>query len=198
VYLGLFSGHGISAVKLSASEGDSPWAYLGFLLRDHGALLVPIALGLPSLTRRLGNLQRAWFAGVGFALLGLVPLSVPAAKEPLYMAPALPFFYGFAALCLIAPDYTPARYLRIDRAAAKFSIAIACALVIASLSRVLAAHTEAVLLSLLHCAHVAIWTVPSFRVLQQKPVKPAIVACALLSLIVALAWLAAGSGALLR
>jgi dolichol-phosphate mannosyltransferase len=198
VYLGLFSGHGISAQKLSAlPDGASRWAYLGFLLRDHGALLVPIALGLPSLTRRLGGLQRAWFAAVAFALLGLVPLSVPAAKEPLYMAPALPFLYGFAALCLVAPDYTPARYARVDRASAKLSIAIACTLMIVSLVRVLGAHTEPTLLLLLHCAHVAIWTVPSFRVLQHKPIKPVIVGCAFVSLLLAFALLSQGAGTLL-
>jgi dolichol-phosphate mannosyltransferase len=190
VYLGLFSGHGISAQKLSASpELDSRWAYLGFLLRDHGALLIPIVLGLPSLTRRLGGLSRAWFAGVGFALLGLVPLSVPAAKEPLYMAPALPFLYGFAALSMIAPDYTPPRYARVDRGSAKFSLAIACVLLLASIVRVLGAHTEPTLLLLLHCAHVAIWTVPSFRVLAHKPIKPAIAACAFASLALSFALL---------
>jgi dolichol-phosphate mannosyltransferase len=192
VYLGLFSGRGISASKLSAAP-DSHWAYLGFLLHDHGALLVPIALGLPSLTRRLGNLQRAWFAAVTFALLGLVPLSVPAAKEPLYMAPALPFLYGFAALCLIAPDYTPPRHARVDRASAKFSIAIALALVVAAIARVLAAHTASALVPLLHCAHVAIWTVPSFRVVRHKPIKPAIAGCAFASLCIALALLAQGA-----
>ncbi len=196
VYLGLFSGRGVSAQKLSASpEAASRWAYLGFLLRDHGSLLVPIALGLASLTRRLGSLQRAWFAAVAFALLGLVPLSVPAWKEPLYMTPALPFLYGFAALCLVAPDYTPPRYARIDLASAKFSLVLAGALLIALFARVLGAPTGSGLPLLLQCAHVAIWTVPSFRVLARKPVKPAIVACALASLALSLALVADGAGA---
>jgi hypothetical protein len=167
------------------------------LLRDHGALLIPIALGLPSLTRRLGSLQRAWFCGVGFALLGLVPLSVPAAKEPLYLTPALPFLYGFAALCLIAPDYTPVRHARVDRGAAKFSLVLASALLFATVVRVLYAHTEPTLLLVLHCAHVAIWTVPSFRVLRHEPIKPAIVLCALASLLVSFALLSHGASALL-
>ena len=130
-------------------------------------------------------------------MLGLVPLSVPAAKEPLYMAPALPFVYGFAALCLIGPDYTPTRYVRVDRAAAKFSLAVAFALLFASLARVLGAHTESTLPLVLHCAHIAIWTVPSFRVLQHRPIKPAIVACALASLLVSFALLWQGAFSLL-
>ncbi|HEX6240370.1 MAG TPA: glycosyltransferase family 2 protein [Polyangiales bacterium] len=195
VYLGLFSGRGVSAAKLSASsEHTSSWAYLLWLIRDHGAFLVPLALGLPSLTRRLGTLQRAWFTGVGFALLALVPLSVPAGKEPLYMLPALPFLYGFVALAITAPDYTPARFSRIDRAAAKFSLLLA-ALLLAYWAVALggAAH-YARLAPLLHLAHVALWTAPSFRVLRQRPVKPVLAGCALVSLALAITLLCASPG----
>ena len=192
VYLGLFSGRGVSAVKLSASSGQtSAWAYLLWLIRDHGAFLVPLALGLPSLTRRLGTLQRAWFTGVGFALLALVPLSVPAGKEPLYMLPALPFLYGFVALTITAPDYTPARYARVDRASAKFSLLIAALLIAYWAVGAAGAQGGARLVPLLHLAHVALWTAPSFRVLSQKPVKPVLAACALLSLGLAVALLCA-------
>lgn len=191
VYLGLFSGSGVSAQKLSSqSFQDSPWAYLVWLIRDHGALLAPIALGLPSLTRRLGTLQRAWFTGVGSALLALVPLSVPAAKEPLYMTSALPFFYGFAALAITAPDYTPTRYLRVDRAAAKFSLLLAGALFVYWLVDAALAQPDARLPLILHVAHVALWTAPSFRVLARKPVKPVLAACALISLAISLSLLA--------
>lgn len=187
VYLGLFSGHGVSAPKLSAPEWQgSAWAYLVWLVRDHGALLAPIALGLPSLTRRLGTLQRAWFAGVSFALLSLVPLSVPAAKEPLYMAPVLPFFYGFAALAVAAPDHTPARYVRVDRSAARFSLLIALVIVGYWLW---AGALEASLRgpAILHVAHTALWTVPSFRVLRGKSTRTALGACAAVSLLLAVA-----------
>src|SRR5688572_24410109 len=134
-------------------------------------------------------MQRAWFTGVGSALLALVPLSVPAAKEPLYMLSALPFFYGFTALALTAPDYTPPRYQRVDRAAAKFSLLLAGAIAVYWLVDAFLAQPDARLPLILHLAHVALWTAPSFRVLARKPVKPVLAACALISLALALALL---------
>jgi dolichol-phosphate mannosyltransferase len=185
VYLGLFSGRGVTAPKLSSDRASaaSSWAYLGWLVRDHGALLAPIVLGLPAATRRMSRPRRALFAAIAGAVLGLVPLSVPVAKEPLYMAPILPFVYALAALTLVAPDRTPARYARVNRGAAKTSIAIA---LIASLPWVWGAlfgslAYPTIALSLLH---VAIWTVPSLRVLNQRSVAPTIVPCALASLLV--------------
>jgi hypothetical protein len=38
----------------------------------------------------------------------------------------------------------------------------------------------------LHLAHIALWTAPSFRVLQRKPIKPVVVGCALISMALAL------------
>ena len=182
VYLGLFSGRGVTAPKLSGDRAgaDSVWAYVGWLLRDHGALLAPLVLGLPAATRRMGRLRRSFFAASTFALLSLVPLSVPVAKEPLYMAPVLPFFYALVALSLVAVDRTPPRYARVNRGAAKFALAITAALVVACVFRATTAQTP-------HAALVAsggalIWSVPSLRVLAGRSVGPTILPCALASL----------------
>jgi hypothetical protein len=182
VYLGLFSGRGVTAPKLSAdgASAGSVWAYVGWLLRDHGALLAPLALGLPAATRRMGRLRRSFFAASVFALLALVPLSVPVAKEPLYMAPVLPFFYGLVALSLVAVDRTPPRYTRVNRGAAKLALAITAALLVACVFRAAAAQTPHV--ALLAGASALIWSVPSLRVLAQRSVGPTILPCALASL----------------
>ena len=192
VYLGLFSGHGATGPKLSGGSHDSMWAYLVWLVRDHGALLAPIVLGLPALTRRVGTLQKAWFSATGFALLAFVPLSVPAAKEPLYMAPVLPFFYAFAGLALTSPEHTPARYARVDRAAAKLSLVIAGGLAIYWAIVALSARGAA-LPAMLHLAHITVWTAPSFSVLREKPVNRAILPCALTSILLAALLTATGA-----
>jgi hypothetical protein len=183
VYLGLFSGRGVTAQKLSSDGASSAsvWAYLGWLMRDHGALLSPLVLGLAAATRRMGRLRRSFFVASAFALLALVPLSVPVAKEPLYMAPVLPFFYALAALSLVAVDRTPARYMRVNRGAAKLALTLAAALATAAVWRVLDAQqpTGEALVSL---AAVLIWTVPSVRVLSRRSVGPTILPCALASI----------------
>lgn len=183
VYLGLFTGHGVTAPKLSEHE-SSAFAYLGWLLRDHGALLAPLVLGLPAATRRMGRLRRAFFAAILFALLGLVPLSVPAAKEPLYMEPVLPFFYALAALSLVAVDRTPPRYQRVNHGAAQLSLVIAFVLTVALALGALFSAQPAVNMALA-LGPVAIWIVPSLRVLAQRSVGPTIMPCALASLVIA-------------
>jgi uncharacterized membrane protein SirB2 len=194
VYLGLFDGRGPSGAKLNASAGSaSMWAYLAWLLRDHGALLAPIVLGFPALTRRVGALQKAWFAAAGFALLAIVPLSVPAAKEPLYLAPVLPFFYAFAGLALTSPEHTPARHARVDRGAAKLSLLVAAGLGMYWAIAALSARGAALPPALLHLAHILVWTAPSFSVLRNRPVNRVILPCALISLVLAALLAATGS-----
>jgi hypothetical protein len=112
------------------------------------------------------------------ALLGLVPLSVPVAKEPLYMAPVLPFFYALVALALVAPDRTPARYARVNRGAARASLVVALALAVPWLARALFGALPAAAIAL-PLVQIAIWMVPSLRVLRARSVAPTIVPCAL-------------------
>jgi dolichol-phosphate mannosyltransferase len=193
VYLGLFSGHGVTASKLSSHEllaqpdsadPSSAWAYVGWLLRDHGALLAPLVLGLPAATRRMGRFRGATYAAIMGALLALVPLSVPAAKEPLYMAPVLPFLYALVALSLVAPDRAPPRYANVNRGAAQVSLVLAGALTFGWLWAALfqAVPAAAVALPL---AQIALWCAPSARALAGRSVAATILPCAVGSLLLA-------------
>jgi len=194
VYLGLFDGRGATGPKLNAGDSrDSVLAYVLWLLRDHGALIAPIVLGLPALTRRVGALQKAWFSATGFALLAIVPLSVPAAKEPLYLAPVLPFFYAFAGLALSSPEHTPARHARVDRAAAKLSLWLAAGLALHWVIVALSAPGAALPPAILHLAHIALWTAPSFSVLREKPVNRVVLPCALASVLLSVLLTATGA-----
>jgi hypothetical protein len=184
VYLGIFSGHGASGPKLSELGNGSPWDYARWLMRDHAALLGPIALGLPAFTRRMGVSRRAFSAAVFASLLALIPLSIPAAKEPLYMAPVLPFVYAFAALCLIAPDRTPRPYLRVNRGAARFALSVAALVILGNLLSALVEGERAWLELGARLSHACIWSVPSFRVLRGKDVGPSVVPCALGSFVI--------------
>jgi len=180
VYFGLFSGRGVTAAKLSqapAAPSPSAWDYLGWLLRDHGALLIPLCVGVPALTRRMNVSRRAFGAATFAAVLALVPLSIPVAKEPLYMAPMLPFVYALAGLTTVAPDRLPAHYSRVNRGAARFSLGVAAAL-LATWLLALAVQRVSMLEALGHAAHVLIWTLPSLRVLRGKRVAPVIAPCA--------------------
>jgi hypothetical protein len=93
----------------------------------------------------------------------------------------VPFLYVLVALSLVAPDRTPPRYERINRGAAQVSIVFAAGLVAFWLLSGLwgAAPVLAIALPLLQ---VAIWSVPSVRVLRGRSVAPAILPCALASL----------------
>lgn len=183
VYLGLFTGRGVTAPKLSsdAASASSPWAYVFWLVRDHGALLIPLTLGLPAATRRMSLARRSLAAAIVGALLALVPLSVPVAKEPLYMEPLLPFFYALVALALVAPDRTPPRYARVDQGAARVSLFVGLGMVALWGSTALREALPAVAVAL-PLAQLAIWTVPSLRVLARRSVGPVILPCALGSL----------------
>jgi dolichol-phosphate mannosyltransferase len=184
VYLGLFSGHGVTASKLSASpEGSSSvWAYVLWLARDHGALLSPLVLGLPAATRRMSRSRRAVVAAIVGALLALVPLSVPIAKEPLYMAPVLPFFYALVAFALVALDRTPPRYERVNHGAARVSLGLALLLGLCWVAGALFAALPAASVAL-PLAQIVLWTVPSLRVLSRRSVAPLVLPCALGSLL---------------
>ncbi len=184
VYLAIFSGAGVTGEKLSVNTQPyaSAWAYVRWLVRDHGALLAPIILGLPALTRRLDGMRRAWLAASLGALGALVPLSVPVYKEPLYMLPALPFVYLLAGMCVVAPDLAPARSVRINQGAARVSIGCALLLcagwfVLGVVDRELSATHAA-----LHIGHVLVWTWPSLSLLRTGASTKAIAPAAILSL----------------
>jgi dolichol-phosphate mannosyltransferase len=179
VYFGLFSGRGPSGPKLSAGMAKSSWAYVQWFVRDHGALLVPMVMGLPAVTRRLSVARQAWLLAVFGAFLAMIPLSIPASKEPLYMAPVLPFAYGFAGLAMIAPDRAPPLYRRVNMGAARLSLSIAGVLALGWIVSAVVAGPS--LNVALHLAHIGIWCVPSARVLVRKPVAQSVAPCALAS-----------------
>jgi hypothetical protein len=193
VYLGIFSGAGVTGPKLSKGE-SSAFAYLAWLLRDHGAVLVPIVLGLPAATRRVSANRRAIFAALIGALVAIVPLSVPASKEPLYLLPVLPFLYLLAGLSLSAPEHEPLRYARVNRGAARASLVLAALLVLGIVLNAL--FDKATLwLVLVRVGHVAAWSLPSVATLRGQRATSMLVPAALISL--ALCALAAKTGAML-
>jgi dolichol-phosphate mannosyltransferase len=184
VYLGLFSGHGITATKLSSDQASagSAWAYVGWLARDHGALLAPLVLGLPAATRRMGRFRGATYAAIVGALLALVPLSVPAAKEPLYMTPVLPFLYALVALSLVAPDRVPPRFRRVNHGAAQLSLVLGVLIAGGWLGGALFQALPAMTIAL-PLAQIALWCVPSLRALAGRSVAATILPCAVGSLL---------------
>jgi dolichol-phosphate mannosyltransferase len=193
VYLAIFTGRGATGPKLSSgdpmwgSDPLEPFLYALLLLRDHGAMLVPIVLGLPAATRRVRREEGALYAAVLGALFALVPLSVPSAKTALYMLPMLPFFYVLAAHAVAAPDRLPARLWRVNRGAARASLVVAGLLAAGHL--VALAVYGAILHSLHHAlvsasslALVAVWSAPSVAVLRGRAVSPVLTASAFASL----------------
>lgn len=124
VYLGIFSGQGVTGSKLSALSLYVPkplWYYPAVLYRDH-FYLVPLTLfGLPALLRRTRPQAMLLLAMVFGACMGVVLLSVPAVKEPLYVLSVAPFLYLLAGTCLAELDddstkYTPANATAVQAA----------------------------------------------------------------------------------
>jgi hypothetical protein len=192
VYLGIFSGKGVTGPKLSAGE-TSAFAYVRWLLRDHAAVLVPIVLGLPAATRRVSAHRRAIFVALIGALLAIVPLSVPASKEPLYLLPVLPFLYLLAGLSLSAPEHEPPRYARVNRAAAKASLVLAGCLVLGFVLGFLV-DPRSPWATLVRAGHVVAWSLPSVAALRGRRATSMLLFSACMSL--ALCVLAAKSEAL--
>ncbi len=183
VYLSPLSGPRMAGTSPPAHPGAtsaSTWSYLIWLLRDHGALLVPLALGLPALTRRMHVGKRGLSAATLAAVLSLVPLSIPLAQDPLYMAPVLPFVYALSGLCLVSPESLPRQYARVNLGAARLSLGIA--ILMGSVWIFLLARDPGHFQGpAMHIAHIAIWCVPSLRILRGKTVFPALMPCALTS-----------------
>ncbi len=107
VYLGIFSGQGVTGGKLSAvaeyAQRERPTLYYPLVLyRDH-FYLVPLALfGLGELLRTPKPRTSRLLAMILGALVAVVALSVPAYKESRYVLAVTPFLYALAGLCLAA------------------------------------------------------------------------------------------------
>jgi hypothetical protein len=178
VYLAPLSG---GAAESRAEAAGSTWDYARWLLRDHGALMIPLTLGLPAFTRRMSVSGRAFSAAVVGALLALVPLSVSAHKHPLFLAPVLPFVYGLAGLTVLSPDYTPHNRRRVDQAAARTSLILAALFTGGWLVEAFWGDGLPPIELGVHLGHLLVWCVPSLRVLQRKSVSPLLLPCALTS-----------------
>lgn len=107
VYLGIFSGQGVTGEKLSAlaryaDAQRSVFYYPLVLYRDH-FYLAPLSLfGLGELLRDLRPKTARLLALIAGALAALVALSVPAVKAPAYALAVQPFLYMLAGLSLSA------------------------------------------------------------------------------------------------
>jgi dolichol-phosphate mannosyltransferase len=170
VYLAIFTGEGVTGQKLNdIDQARSPWAYAGFLLRDHGALLVVLTYGLPAFTRRATSASTALLFAVAAALLSLVPLSVPAFKEPLYLTPALPFLYVLAGLSLAAGQEAPQRHQRVQQAAARAALVVGAVLIAGGSAMAIAQPNLRTGASLVRMATVLVWMLPAaFRLMNKR------------------------------
>jgi putative flippase GtrA len=131
VYLGIFSGRGVTGGKLSAladyaHHEHSALYYPWVLYRDHFFLLPLTLYGLGELLR-VPQLRRSrLLAMILGALVALVVLSVPAYKEPHYVLAVQPFLYAFAGLCVAAfarsPDKLRPATISVVRASMLLSI----------------------------------------------------------------------------
>lgn len=103
VYLGIFSGHGVTGGKLSAAAQYAArpvWYYPAVLYERHFYLLPLALLGLPALLRRARVHAIGALAMAFGAWLSVIVLSVPAVKEPLYVLAVAPLWYVLAGTCL--------------------------------------------------------------------------------------------------
>jgi putative flippase GtrA len=131
IYLGIFSGHGITGAKLSAladyaRHQRSSLYYPLVLYRDH-FFLVPLSMfGLGELLR-VPQLRRSrLLAMIGGACVALVALSVPAYKDPRYVLAVVPFLYAFAGLSLAALTRSPDKLRPATDSVVRASMALAC------------------------------------------------------------------------
>ncbi|WP_375770441.1 glycosyltransferase family 39 protein [Archangium gephyra] len=114
VYFAPFLGQSIGGSKMDGA-GVPPgwvhpfWYYPAILYREH-FFLVPLLLSaLPALKRR-AHATAGLLATIGLGLASLIPLSLPAIKESLYILGLLPFLYALAGLgvsALLSGEGTP-------------------------------------------------------------------------------------------
>ena len=112
VYLGIFSGHGVTGAKLSALQDyarhqRTALYYPLVLYRDHFFLLPLSLFGFGELLRVPQLRRRRLLAMIAGGLVAIVALSVPAYKDARYVLASTPFMYAFAGLCLSAFARSP-------------------------------------------------------------------------------------------
>lgn len=112
VYLGIFSGRGITGAKLSAladyaRHQRSTLFYPLVLYRDHFYLLPLCLFGLNEVLRVPQVRRNRLLAMIVGAFIALVALSVPAYKDSRYVLAVVPFMYALTGLCLAAFGRSP-------------------------------------------------------------------------------------------
>ncbi len=112
VYLGIFSGQGVTGDKLSAltryaEQSRSAFYYPLALYRDHFFLAPLVLFGLGEALRAPSRRAARVLALIAGALAALVALSVPAVKTTEYSLAVQPFLYMLAGLCLAALANAP-------------------------------------------------------------------------------------------
>ena len=183
VYLAIFSGEGVTGDKVSGAGPHaerSVWFYPATLYRAHFYLLPLILFGLPALLRRNRPHAIAVLAMTAGALLGLVALSVPAAKEPLYALPVVPLLYMLAGLCLAELEEDEPKHGPANTGMVKAGIAIAwTAFVVLGLSHLLGWGPSGAYLGM-HAAGVAAATALGLTWLRLRRLAvPLLLCCAL-------------------
>jgi dolichol-phosphate mannosyltransferase len=185
VYLGIFSGHGVTGDKLSAlgRYTDKPfWFYPARLYRDHFYLL-PLALfGLPALLRRgrghaLGALAMAFGACVG-----VIVLSVPAVKEPLYVLSVAPLLYMLAGVSLAelesdSQKHRPANAAVVQAACGVALVSVLCVWI----AHVLARSPATALYAWSHAAGMLACCVAGAAFVARRPLTTAVLTCCALA-----------------
>jgi hypothetical protein len=103
VYLSVLTSSGIGSTKLSGASAPPNWThpfwyYPVILYRAHFFLMPLILAGVLSGIRRRRPFHPVAVAVMVAGCIALLPLSVPAVKESLYMLPVLPFLYGLSGM----------------------------------------------------------------------------------------------------
>ncbi len=105
IYFGIFTGEGISATKLlsnptlAANWSHPFWYYFVITYRDHFFLFPLIALGLPYIHQQVYPALYSWIIP---GILTVIPMSLFAIKEPLYILPIVLCLYALAGVCVSA------------------------------------------------------------------------------------------------
>jgi hypothetical protein len=191
VYLGIISGEGVTGAKLGGAA-DSPARPLSYypaiLYRDHFHLLPLILFGLPALLRRTRAFAVTALAMAFGALLGLVALSVPAAKEPLYALPVVPLLYALAGTALAELEEDGPKHAPANRASVKAALTIAALSLLALGGSALATGRPGPSYLALHAAGMAAVAAVGFRWLARRQLGFALVGLAAVSALALVAY----------
>lgn len=187
VYLGIFSGTGVTGDKLSAvgryaGKPEPPWYYPLQLFRDHFHLVPLILFGLPALVRRARPRGVAVLAMSFGALLSLVPLSVPAVKEPLYALAVAPFGYLLAGSALAELATDAPTYRSVDNMGVRVAIVVAAVSAVSVTASHLVAGTVSTEYAAIHVLGMAAVAAVGVAELRAHKLAPALVAASALAL----------------